>query len=106
MPKNAKESAPLLRVRPVNEVGTARFRVPQAKWALMSAQTKQDAWDHLFLNAIKGAMSQHPNGLFAYDFHELHPDSKDMLDPTQDPEVIGEVHVIIYEPLVKGGSVH
>lgn len=100
--KRGKRSASTYKLfAPLNEVGTAKFVVPQSEWATYREEEKRDAWDHIFLSAIKGAIRDHPNCLFGYDFRELHPEAKDLLDASKDPEIIGEVHVSIWKPLHK-----
>jgi hypothetical protein len=90
---------PALKVRAINEVGTARFLVPQADWMLMPPKEQMLAWDELLLRAMRGAIRDHPDALYQFDFRELHPDAKDLVNPKANPEVIGEVHVLIYKPL-------
>lgn len=88
-----------MKVQPLPEVGTARFHCPTNEWAVMPIEAKREAWDTLLLNAMRGAISDHPDCLFGFDMRELHPDAKDLVNPDGEPEIIGEVHVKIYQPL-------
>jgi hypothetical protein len=95
----AAKKLPVVRARTLDEVGTARFRVPQGVWVTLSDDEKHQAWHTVMGNAMRGAFGQHPDCLFAFDFKELHPDPKELLDPKAQPEIVGECHVTIFKPL-------